>query len=249
MITGAPYVGSADFYNTLFSVVFGVLAGCIGAWATFSSTSPKRRIHWVQQSNLSLIPFASMGTPAAMTIRHAASPSVLAEARVVELEIRNAGRRDVQPEDFSLGDDSLVFDFGVPVITVLEIFAKPSHAPKPDTVLSGTLVKIKKSPINRNQSLQFVVLVNGPRREPELKSASILNTPIKEISVKQKAESWKRDAVTIVGVVVMVISSVMLYFDYLDQRDRVEHLNNCRYWDAHDVERSKEKCPQIREPN
>ncbi|MPY51817.1 hypothetical protein [Streptomyces acidicola] len=243
----AGYVGSNDFWNTSIGAVVGIAVGALGCWAALRSNNPKKRIAWDERSNQSLVPETSSGAPSPITITHSASASgPLTEARLIELKLRNAGRRDIVQGDFTLNDDSLIFDFGVPIEGVVDVTTKPDSAPRPDCAISGTELKIKRCPIQKGQELTYSVLVNGSEQAVKIKTAALLNTPVKR---EDKKARERRRLLTFGALNIVIAAAAAIYsFTQPTKSELKEHFQACRYWDVHDPARAKKECPEIKKP-
>ncbi|WP_406726629.1 hypothetical protein WJ438_20990 [Streptomyces sp. GD-15H] len=247
MIIAESYVGSNDFWNTSIGAVVGITVGALGCWAALRSNNPKRRIAWDERSNQSLVPETSSGAPSPITITHAASATgPLTEARLIELKLRNAGRRDIVQGDFTLDDDSLIFDFSVPIEGVVDVTTKPDSAPRPDYAISGTELKIKRCPIQKGQELTYSVLVNGSEQAVKVKAAALLNTPVK----REDKKAREKRRLLIFGAVNLIFAVVTTIYAFTQptKSELREHFQACRYWDAHDPARAKKECPEIKKP-
>ncbi|MEV8312539.1 hypothetical protein AB0Q95_00060 [Streptomyces sp. NPDC059900] len=202
--------------------------------------------------------------------------AVLTEPRLVELLLRNSGRRDVQSSDFVNGADSLVFDFGVPVISVLDSRTQPSTSAIPQLSYSGNELQIHPGLIAKGQTLELAVLVDGGKRDVDVKFATILETPVKRgdqgdfETTSTRLFRFANVAGPIIGVAAMIaltISSIIALENSSDliRRDRdlmeessaelrkasdnLDLLRKCRYWDLRDPERAKKECPRVLKPN
>ncbi|MFG2272090.1 hypothetical protein ACGFNY_20305 [Streptomyces chartreusis] len=243
----AGYFGSNDFWNTLVSALLGIAVGVASVLATLKAQNPKRRIVWEVHSNQSLVPTTTSGAPS-VTISHVHSTGPLTEARLVELKLRNAGRKDVIPGDFTLGNESLVFDFGVPVAALLDVATDPPSAPQPNIIISGNELKVASSPILRGQELSYSVLINGPEKKVKIKTAAILNTPPREGNPARR-ELLKYTIPAVIAAVAGLLATLVL--DSQREKaedDRYNHIRACRYWDANEPTRAQADCPPIMNP-
>ncbi|WP_405479369.1 hypothetical protein [Streptomyces sp. NBC_00009] len=138
LISAESYIGSSDFWNTVITVFVTVVAALLAAWATLRSVNPRRRLVWRQHVNSNL--FRDAGAATAIGVSY--GQSVVSEPRLVELLVKNAGRRDLQSSDFVNADNSLVFDFGVPVVAVLNSAVQPPTAAPSVTSHTGSELRI-----------------------------------------------------------------------------------------------------------
>ncbi|WP_159053209.1 hypothetical protein [Streptomyces regalis] len=249
MVTAESYIGSNDFWNMAISVGFGVLIGVGGAWATLRSNNPKRRVVWNQSSNTTLLRSTSPSAPSAVSVSHAGT--TLVEPRLVELEFSNSGRRDISPTDFASGDESLIFDFGANIVTVLDTEVDPPSAPKPQHVIDGPLLKVKKVLVARNQRVTFSVLVDGPKGNIKLAAAHLTNTPVKRgvAGATRFLGGLVLTMAVLVTLATFLVSRVMSApGEAADLKMDKRLLESCRYWDQHDKEKADKMCPPIRKP-
>ncbi|MFD0070433.1 hypothetical protein [Streptomyces sp. NPDC127574] len=168
----------------------------------------------------------------------------------MRLEISNTGKRDVHPDDFILGDDSLVFDFKSNVIEVLDVITAPPSSPKPPTDISGSLVKIQRSPIAHGTNVFYTVLLDGPKGSVELKSVAIRDTP-----VRMNRPSGPVPGFRIAGMVIAAICTIyaiIIFVVVLSGNDwallpvRVKPTDQqCRIWEKTDPVRAARECSHI----
>ncbi|MET8012695.1 hypothetical protein ABZU86_10845 [Streptomyces sp. NPDC005271] len=271
MISAESYIGSNDFWNTVITVIVTVLVAVSAAWATLRSVNPRRRLIWRQHVNVTLLRDVNPAT--AISVTH--GQSVLSEPRLVELLIKNAGRRDVQSSDLVNAENSLVFDFGVPVVSVLESRVQPVTAAPIETSHSGSELRIHPGLISKRQVLELSVLVDGSECDVALRVASMLETPVKRAGqgdFEPTSKRLLRVGQISIPVVLGAVTALVLHFstqtfnstretlrkDKENMRsaaksleaagDQLILLQNCRYWDVHDPERAKKECPEIKAP-
>lgn len=226
---------------------------------------------WRQHVNSNL--FRDAGAATAIGVSY--GQSAVSEPRLVELLVKNAGRRDLQSSDFVNADNSLVFDFGVPVVAVLNSAVQPPTAAPSVTSHTGSELRIHPGLIAKGQMITFSVLVDGPEQGVKPKVASILETPVKEGSQADFETTTRRlfrvgqvvlpiMAAILVGYITISVSSTLGETSDLlrdnsknvqDASDAVKEasreltlLRNCRYWDVYDPKRAKKECPKITAP-
>ncbi|MFE0648539.1 hypothetical protein ACFVZH_08135 [Streptomyces sp. NPDC059534] len=102
---------------------------------------------------------------------------------MVELTIRNVGRRDVEASHFSTGNgESLVFDFGTEIISVLGVQYEPSTSNGATAGISAAdpgKLHIGPALIPQKAKVTYTLLVDGPRRDVQLRTALLTQTPVK----------------------------------------------------------------------
>lgn len=249
MLIAESYIGSAEFWNTVISGVIGIVVGVAAAAIGYRAQNPKRRILWEEHSNQSLVPATASGAPSPVTISVGGLPHPLPEARLIELKVRNAGRKDVKRDDFTMENDSLVFDFGVPVVAVVDVATDPPSAPTPGVDLNGTQLKVQKSPILRGQEIAFSVLVNGPQWPVKIANQSILDTPVKGTNRDQR----EKVKFAVGGALFIILLVLTTFYSFSSSSPlgiirKYNHLEDCRFWDTHDPARAKKECPEIKKP-
>ncbi|MFD8512887.1 hypothetical protein ACFV27_17660 [Streptomyces antimycoticus] len=193
----------------------------------------------------------------------------------MELLIKNVGRRDVQSSDFVNAENSLVFDFGAPVVSVLESRVQPVTAAPIETSHNGSDLRIHPGLISKRQVLHLSVLVDGAECDVALKVASMLETPVKRAGqgdFEPTSKRLLRFGQIAISLVLGVVTASVVYFatqtlnstgetlrkngetmrsaeeSLKEAGDQLILLRNCRYWDVHDPERAKKKCPEIKAP-
>jgi hypothetical protein len=265
------YIGSNDFWNTLITAIVAIVVAVCAAWATLRSVNPRRRLIWRQHVNTTLLPDVNPAT--GISVTH--GQNAVAEPRLVELLIKNAGRRDVQGSDFVNAENSLVFDFGAPIVSVLGSRVEPATAAPCVTSHRESELRIHPGLISRGQTIHLTVLVDGADREAVLKLASILETPVKEGGQGDFEPTSKRllmlsQIAVLVAAMVAVVFAMYSAHKEIDaiaeafRKDRemmkkagqavqeatdgLTLLRKCRYWDVHDPKRAKEECPEVEAP-
>ncbi|MBQ0890467.1 hypothetical protein KBZ94_37040 [Streptomyces sp. RM72] len=231
--------GTADAW---IGALAGIFVGLSTSWIAHRSGNPKRRLTWVQRLNVSVLRVEGSSS---VTVTHATGP--VPEARVAEITISNEGKKDVHPEDFTLGNDSLIFDFSVPVVEVLAKESDPPTAPIPETEIDGSKLKISKAPIARAQSISYTLLLNGPKENVRLLTQSLRDTPVRTANLS--ARRWRRWGLAVVVTFAASALSAYALSLVLPGGDSIyDKYNNCRYWDLHDPQKAADKCPPIKKP-
>ncbi|WP_200303480.1 hypothetical protein [Streptomyces adelaidensis] len=199
----------------------------------------------------------------------------MTEPRLVEILIKNSGRRDIQVSDFANAENSLIFDFGAPVISILDSRVEPSTSAPAVTSHAGSELRLHPGLIAKGQTVQLSVLVDGPEQDARLKVATILETPARrgnQLEFEKTSRRLFRASqialpILVAIATVFVTTSVIRVLDDTDRAlqrntkgvedaskavkeasDLLTLLRNCRYWDVYDPERAKKECPKVTVP-
>ncbi|MDX3130632.1 hypothetical protein PV367_12695 [Streptomyces europaeiscabiei] len=249
MITAEGYIGSADFWNTVIGGMVGILLGVVTTRVSVKASNPKRRLQWQEVANVSLLRISQGAGPSTISVSHASGP--LAEPRVAQIVVTNLGMRDVHPDDFTLGDDSFVFNFQVPIVEVIGSYSLPDSSPTPQTEVSGNLLKIKKSPIATGQKIFYTALLDGPEKQTKLGTQSIRDTPIKN-QKPPKSITPVRTAGMALGALCAVLALFIAINTAFGGDWPISQPSptpeQCRSWDKYKPEKSAKECPEIKKP-
>ncbi|MDX3589062.1 hypothetical protein [Streptomyces europaeiscabiei] len=248
MTFAESYLGSSDFWNTTITVAAGMMVGFLGAWAALKANNPRRRINWMEGPNFSVLR-EEAGSPSSVTVSHASGIPLL-EPRIAQLVLENDGRRDVQSADFLQGDDSLAFDFGATIVEVQPV-SRPSSAPIPPASVSGSVLKIKASPLLQKQRVTYTVLLDGPQKHVEVIAAAIQNTPVKQGAPVSPYRNILITLATVASCVFLLLGVLiggMTANSFPGFPFGQPFLQKCRYWDKYEPSRSAAECPKIEKP-
>ncbi|MDX2762745.1 hypothetical protein [Streptomyces europaeiscabiei] len=204
--------------DTVVSAVVGVVIGAGAIWATLRAANPKRSLLWVPNSNASLL--HGENTASAVTV--SAGGRVLTKPRLVEIAIKNAGRKDILAQDFATGDDSLAFDFRAPIVGVMSTKVEPAAAPIPVTRTAGNILYVHSGLIKTRQVVRFSVLVDGDEKKITCHRAHLIETPIKKASdndallpLWQRSGTWAGGCVLVFcGLPLLAILVFFYLFNY-----------------------------------
>ncbi|MFD7280343.1 hypothetical protein ACFV80_25620 [Streptomyces sp. NPDC059862] len=166
---------SGTFWAAAAVIVTGVAA--IGAvWATLRAANPKRRLLYRVYSCTPLLnPTASVpgGT---LTVMH--GTNALAIPWVVEIQLINAGRRDIVASMFHNGD-SIVLDLGVPIVALLRTATSSRTQRPPAAEVDGGVLTVPPCLLVKRHTVTFSVLVDGA--DPQLECLA----PLTDIDVAE----------------------------------------------------------------
>ncbi|MFE5663388.1 hypothetical protein ACFQ7W_05595 [Streptomyces niveus] len=164
MLTASRWYESGSFWQFAITIVVAVSLGALGAFATMRASNPKRRIVYRTLANTSLF-VASHSQTGALAVTHGTTP--VSRPRVIELELKNSGRRDITLAQFHDGE-SIKYDLGAEVVAVLGASTSPvgSMAPTVETepAVPGSL-NIRPFLLMRKQVVRISVLVDGAEAE------------------------------------------------------------------------------------
>lgn len=168
----AAWWEEGNFLQFVIPLLIGLLVGGLGAWATLRAANPKRVFNWWVLSDRPLVgraldvaPFGGDG----LSVMFSSVP--LSEPRIVELAFANQGRRDITAAMFH-NNDSIRFDLGVSIISVLEVERRPEGAPsfhhdyanvmvQGRTVTADTWLALLPGLLRRKESVVLTLLVDG----------------------------------------------------------------------------------------
>jgi hypothetical protein len=161
MLIANPWYESGSFWQFAITTLVAVAVGALGAFATLRASNPKLRLSYRALINTSLLT-ASTRQAAHLSVTYGGT--VVPRPRLVEVELRNAGRRDITASMFH-GGDPIKFDLGADVIAVLDVDVQPGATTPPRVVATGTSVEVHPSLLVRQQSIVISVLVDGHRTD------------------------------------------------------------------------------------
>jgi hypothetical protein len=249
------YLWSNDFWNTAIAAAFGFIFAALAAWATLYSANPKRRLVWAQTQNVPLLHSIAPMPHVEVNIGGAQ----VRNPRVVQVTVRNTGRRDIQSNMFHNGS-SVVFDFHAYILSVTPTVNSPA-----ELEISGTQLRLKPSLIPRGQSISWAVLVDGPEADVTC-TAPLVDVPCRKVKDESELKTLsERSRANAPLLALFCVPLALLWFnqntsilDWLPGstasqtkplKDKITKLENCRYWDQHDPKRSASECPVTKKPD
>ncbi|MDF3141789.1 MULTISPECIES: hypothetical protein [unclassified Streptomyces] len=185
MIIAESFIGSNEMWSALISALIAVMMGLAALWGALYVAKPKRRLLWVEALNAPLL----SDTSASSSVHVSTGTAVLTNPRVVQLGLKNGGRRDIVQSDFASDNDSLCFDFHAPIVQVMSTQVEPGTAPTPTTRVDGTKLYVHKGLIKSSQVIRFSILVDGDNEDVTCENAHIVETKTKQ-SNNSNMESW-----------------------------------------------------------
>ncbi|MCX4413185.1 hypothetical protein OOK43_07775 [[Kitasatospora] papulosa] len=187
LIAGAWYE-SGSFWQFAITTLVAVAVGALAAYATMRAANPKRRLGYSARTNASLF-IASHSQTGALQVTHNSTP--VNRPRIIELELRNAGRHDITATHFHAGE-ALRFDLGADVVGILGVTSTPSGTVVPAVGIDASVprvVAIPPSLLARKQVIRATFLVDGPRAE-----VSCIQAPLIDVAVREGGAAPEPDA-------------------------------------------------------
>lgn len=90
---------------------------------------------------------------------------------------------------FSNGNSSLVFEYGSPIVQLVDSFSEPASGGVPETSINGDRLHVHPSLIAEKQKVTFSVLLDGEVAAVNLASAQIAHNPVREaVSGRRSAD-------------------------------------------------------------
>ncbi|MFB8351008.1 hypothetical protein [Streptomyces niveus] len=178
MLTASRWYESGSFWQFAITIVVAVAVGALGAFATTRASNPKRRLTYRTLANTSLF-VASHSQTGALSVTHLGT--AVARPRVIELELKNAGRRDITATQFHAGE-SIVFDLRAQVVAVLEVTSSPDGAVAPAVTLTSQVGQIQIPPclLMRKQTVWVSLLVDGSGADVRCVAAPLVDVQVRQ---------------------------------------------------------------------
>ncbi|MEV7199401.1 hypothetical protein [Streptomyces griseoluteus] len=178
MLIAESWYESGSFWQFVITTLAAVALGALGAWATMRASNPKRRLDYSTLTNAPLF-IASHSQTGALQVTH--HGTVVNRPRIVELELRNAGRHDITAAQFH-GGQSLKVELGANVVGLLAVKSTPATTLAPsvgiDAASSQTIV-IPPALLVRKQAVRVTILVDGPKRDVTIQ-APLISVAVRE---------------------------------------------------------------------
>ncbi|SFK60097.1 hypothetical protein [Streptomyces pini] len=159
VVISMEYLHASDATEALWAAaaVFATIGVGIGAmWATLRASNPKRCItYWTGDT-----PLLRSHQRLEGGLQVSRNGRTLADPRLVHIRITNTSRRDVPSAAFDRGEPIKV-DIGKPILEVLGTETDPADAAPPQKSVAGTELRIGPGRIGRNQSVTYLLLIDG----------------------------------------------------------------------------------------
>ncbi|MFJ3984874.1 hypothetical protein [Streptomyces fungicidicus] len=178
MLIAESWYESASFWQFVITTLVAMAIGALGAFATLRASNPKRRLSYRTLINTSLLA-TSTRQASHLSVTHGGT--VLQRPRLIEVELRNTGRRDITAAMFH-GGDPIRIDLGVDVIAVLDVEVDPDSTTPPRVVAAGTSVEVHPTLLARRQTVVISILVDGRRSE------LACQVPLVDVQIRQARE-------------------------------------------------------------
>ncbi|MEU5256700.1 hypothetical protein [Streptomyces longwoodensis] len=184
-ILAGKWYENVDVWTLIVTSLVALVVGWAGAWVAFRAANPKLRIDWIVRLNDPLIEPAH----ASSRITLQADGTPVTHPRIIEIQVSNSGRKDIVGSMFNDGE-SLLFDLGAPIITILDVEDQPAEgAPELEWARDGTSqVGIPPCHFARGRTVKYRFLVDGP------------NAPIKVVRQPLVDVNVRRDSMALVRI-------------------------------------------------
>ncbi|WP_327390925.1 hypothetical protein OG728_31935 [Streptomyces microflavus] len=200
---------SWSFWQFAITTLVAVAVGAVAAFATLRAANPKRRLDWETGYSVPLLITPQTGA-GVLELTHNGVP--VAHPRIVELRLRNSGRRDITQAQFH-GNASLTFDLGSRVVGVLGMTSSPAGAIPPVVTLTPSarpsVVEIPPSLLARKQVFEVTVLLDGQHEEARCTAAPLIDVTVRRHSFTQ-APGWRLLASSIASGSGALVAGVIL---------------------------------------
>jgi hypothetical protein len=194
-IYSGTFWGAVGGIAALTALVLGVPA----LWLTWRQANPKRRLLYGMPVAAPLLNAHGLGRRLEVRFEDQA----LAEPRVVEVTLFNAGRQAIPSDAFDRARP-VVLDVGAPIVELLKVTTPPGH-PGFAVEIDGPALRIGPDLIPRRQKLSFSLLVDGPT--PKL---SCREAPLIDIDVRPGNPPDPADALTLTQRVRLTVLMMVL---------------------------------------
>ncbi|MFJ4768469.1 hypothetical protein ACIP88_05030 [Streptomyces uncialis] len=155
LIASSEWYASSTLWTTVTTSVVALSVGALAAWATLRSTNPKRRLSYHLRENVALLDIETHAVR--LSVSH--GDTQLRSPRIVELVVKNSGRRDITSAQFHDGDP-IVFDLQSRVVALISVSA-PSTTIAPEPVVDATKLLVGPSLLKSKQEVSYTMLVDG----------------------------------------------------------------------------------------
>lgn len=212
-MTLAAYLWSDDFWNTVITALIAVAVGIASIWAALYVANPRRGIVWEEVRSAE---FWATDAPRSVEVKH--NGDTVRFPALVDIRVKNVGRRDVEPGMFSAGDDSLIFDLKAPIIEVVDSSPMPSTGGVGATSKNGSRLRVHPFLLSRGHSVTYSVLVDlespyhSGFRRTECTTAQITHNPIRsaeKIAKLRKNILRSAAALTAVAALFLLLQQLM----------------------------------------
>ncbi|MBB4714443.1 hypothetical protein [Streptomyces luteogriseus] len=206
MLIAESWYESGSFWQFAITTIVAVAVGALAAWATMRSANPKRRLNYGTRTNASLL-IASHSQSGALQVTHNGTP--VSRPRIVELELRNSGRRDITAAQFH-ANEPLKFNLGADVVGVLGMASEPSGTIAPSIELphaTPRVIAIPPSLLARKQVFRVALLVDGPRAE-----VCCVQAPLVDVAVRSGIQESSSRLLSTIVVPALTTAGVVAVF-------------------------------------
>ncbi|MGP4111979.1 hypothetical protein ACTWP5_13815 [Streptomyces sp. 4N509B] len=201
MTTAGAWYTSGTLWTAV-SAIAALVAIPVAAWVAIRVGNPKRLLSYDMSATALLRLGPSNAVRSTLEVRR--NGAILTEPHVLEIELRNDGRRDIPSAAFD-GGQPLRLDVGVPIVELLETSSAPHGYRVPPITVSGSALEVGPGMISRGQRLTLSVLADG--RNPSLTlDVALLDVRIRR---RESGEDWKRVVLWATTAVVAALVSLV----------------------------------------
>ncbi|MFJ6183752.1 hypothetical protein [Streptomyces sp. NPDC092295] len=183
----AAWFEEGSLSQFLIPLAVGVFIGVMGVWGAITAANPKRVFRWWVKSDRPLISHSlDSDSDDGLSVQYGGIP--VEAPSIIELAFAIQGRRDITAAMFHNGE-SIVFDLGAPVISIVDVASEPSDAATPSWSYAGVMVMgrrvtaerwlhVDPSLLRRGQKVVITLLVDGPPENVRCLSAPLVDVKV-----------------------------------------------------------------------
>lgn len=182
----------------------GLVVALFAAWATLHAAHPKRRLIYRVISDTPLLNPTAHLPGGQLSVVH--GNRTLAEPRLVEAQLINAGRRDIVASWFH-NAEPIELTLEVPIIALLEVETTSRTQRAPQAAIDAQKLTLPPCLLPKGVAITFALLVDGS--EPQLSCLAPL-TDVKVVEGRGRGENSVQAAIERAGTGYLVAILDML---------------------------------------
>ncbi|WP_031513676.1 hypothetical protein [Streptomyces sp. NRRL F-5123] len=213
MLTAAAWYKDGDFWQFAVTTVVALALGALGALATVRASNPKRRLVYRTLANTSLF-VASHSATSALMVTHGITPVL--RPRVIELELKNGGRKDITLDQFHAGAP-IKYDLGADIVAVLDVSTEPTGSTPPVVEVdpaSRNSLTVKPFLLARKQVVRISILVDGAQADVQFLSVPLVDVDRREGAAVEEPH-WTRKVTDNLPPIAFCVTLVFVAADTL----------------------------------
>ncbi|MFH8737371.1 hypothetical protein [Streptomyces sp. NPDC017964] len=154
---------SGTFWTVSVGAAATILGVVLGAWLTNKFNNPKRRLEYEWRKNTSLLETSS---PTGSSLRVQHGTATLAHPRVIDIMLRNSGKKEIVAVDFHAGAP-IEIALDCVVVEIKNVATAPSTSLTPAVSISpsGRDLLVSPSLLVGGQEVVISVVADGPGDE------------------------------------------------------------------------------------